>query len=105
MIESSDIYDFLETCEMMISQVKGALDSPHDFKKASDHLAKYIDENWTVVSEKIINLKSNNALDANLKIRLESIFKLLRHLESKAQRKNDWVNEFKEYIIKPENLK
>ena len=101
---SSEIDEFLSTCEKHISQAKVSVDSPQDFEKVLQKLAEEIEENWEKFSESISVVISQKDLNENLKVRLNNIADVMKILEEKANTKNNWVNEFKQYIINSNEL-
>lgn len=105
MSESSKIDDFLCSCENLISQAVSAVESPKDFKKVAGNIKTFVEENWEEFSESISKLKSEGAIDEQLKLRLKAITQLIESLEDKAVIKNNWVNEFKQYIVNSEDIR
>ena len=105
MRESSKIDDFLSSCENLISQAASSVESPKDFKKVAGNIKTFVEENWEEFSESISKLKSEGAIDEQLKLRLKAITQLIESLEDKAVIKNNWVNEFKQYIISSEHIR
>ena len=105
MRESSKIDDFLSSCENLISQAASSVESPKDFKKVAGNIKIFVDENWEEFSESISKLKSEGAIDEQLKLRLKAITQLIESLEDKAVIKNNWVNEFKQYIMNSEDIR
>ena len=102
MRESSKIDDFLSSCENLISQAVLSVESPKDFKKVAGNIKNFVEENWEEFSDSISKLKSEGAIDEQLKLRLKAITQLIESLEDKAVIKNNWVNEFKQYIMNSE---
>ena len=105
MRESSKIDDFLSSCENLISQAAVSMESPEDFKKVAENIKTFVEENWEEFSESISNLKSEGGIDEQLKLRLKAITQLIESLEDKAVTKNNWVNEFKQYIMNSEDIR
>ena len=105
MRESSKIDDFLSSCENLMSQAALSVESPKDFKKVAGSIKNFVEENWEEFSEAISKLKSEGAIDEQLKLRLKAITQLIESLEDKAVIKNNWVNEFKQYIISSEHIR
>ena len=105
MRESSKIDDFLSSCENLISQAAFSVESPKDFKKVAGNIKNFVEENWEEFSDSISKLKSEGAIDEQLKLRLKAITQLIESLEDKAVIKNNWVNEFKQYIINSEDIR
>ena len=105
MRESSKIDDFLSSCENLISQAASSVESPKDFKKVAGNIKNFVEENWEEFSESISKLKSEGVIDEQLKLRLKAITQLLESLEDKAVIKNNWVNEFKQYIMNSEDIR
>lgn len=105
MRESSKIDDFLSSCEDLISQAVYSVESPEDFKKVAGNIKTFVEENWEEFSESISKLKSEGAIDEQLKLRLKAITQLIESLEDKAVIKNNWVNEFKQYIMNSEDIR
>lgn len=105
MRESSKIDDFLSSCENLISQAAASVESPEDFKKIAGNIKTFVEENWEEFSESISKLKSEGAIDEQLKLRLKAITQLIESLEDKAVIKNNWVNEFKQYIMNSEDIR
>ena len=105
MSESSKIDDFLCSCESLISQAQSSVESPEDFKKVVGNIKTFVEENWEKFSESISKLKSEGAIDEQLKLRLKAITQLIESLEDKAVIKNNWVNEFKQYIMNSEDIR
>tara|TARA_B100000579_G_scaffold419121_1_gene417393 strand:+ start:323 stop:640 length:318 start_codon:yes stop_codon:yes gene_type:complete len=105
MRESSKIDDFLSSCENLISQAMSSVESPEDFKKVAGNIKTFVEENWEEFSESISKLKSEGAIDEQLKLRLKAITQLIESLEDKAVIKNNWVNEFKQYIVNSEDIR
>ena len=103
MRESSKIDDFLSSCENLILQAGSSVESPEDFKKVAGNIKTFVEENWEEFSESISKLKSEGAIDEQLKLRLKAITQLIESLEDKAVIKNNWVNEFKQYIMNSED--
>ena len=103
--ESSKIDDFLCSCENLISQAVLSVESPKDFKKVAGNIKNFVEENWEEFSASISKLKSEGAIDEQLKLRLKAITQLIESLEDKAVIKNNWVNEFKQYIINSEDIR
>ena len=105
MRESSKIDDFLSSCENLISQAACSVESPKDFEKLAGNIKNFVEENWEEFSESVSKLKSEGAIDEQLKLRLKAITQLIESLEDKALIKNNWVNEFKQYIINSEDIR
>ena len=105
MRESSKIDDFLCSCESLISQAQSSVESPEDFKKVAENIKTFVEENWEEFSDSISKLKSEGAIDEQLKLRLKAITQLIESLEDKAVIKNNWVNEFKQYIVNSEDIR
>ena len=105
MRESSKIDGFLSSCEDLISQAASSVESPKDFKKVAGNIKTFVEENWEEFSESISKLKSEGAIDEQLKLRLKAITQLIESLEDKAVIKNNWVNEFKQYIMNSEGIR
>ena len=105
MRESSKIDDFLSSCENLISQAGASVESPEEFKKVAENIKTFVEENWEEFSESISKLKSEGAIDEQLKLRLKAITQLIESLEDKAVIKNNWVNEFKQYIMNSEDIR
>ena len=105
MRESSKIDDFLSSCENLISQAVASVESQEDFKKVAGNIKNFVEENWEEFSESILKLKSEGAIDEQLKLRLKAITQLIESLEDKALIKNNWVNEFKQYIVNSEDIR
>ena len=105
MRESSKIDDFLNSCENLVSQAVASVESPKDFKKVAGNIKNFVEENWEEFSESISKLKSEGAIDEQLKLRLKAITQLMESLEDKAVIKNNWVNEFKQYIMNSEDIR
>ena len=105
MRESSKIDDFLSSCENLISQAVTSVESPKDFKKVAGNIKNFVEENWEEFSDSISKLKSEGAIDEQLKLRLKAITQLIESLEDKAVIKNNWVNEFKQYIMNSEDIR
>ena len=105
MSESSKIDEFLCSCENLISQAEASVESPKDFKKVAGNIKTFVEENWEEFSESISKLKSEGGIDEQLKLRLKTITQLIESLEDKAEIKNNWVNEFKKYIINSEDIR
>ena len=105
MRESSKIDEFLSSCENLILQAGSSVESPEDFKKVAGNIKTFVEENWEEFSESISKLKSEGAIDEQLKLRLEAITQLIESLEDKAVIKNNWVNEFKQYIVNSEDIR
>ena len=105
MRESSKIDDFLSSCENLISQAASSVESPKDFKKVAENIKTFVEENWEEFSVSISKLKSEGAIDEQLKLRLKAITQLIESLEDKAVIKNNWVNEFKQYIMNSEDIR
>ena len=105
MNESSKIDEFLRSCEDLISQGASSVESPKDFKKASEDIKKFVEEHWEEFSESLSKLKSEDTIDEQLKLRLKVITQLIESLENKAEIKNNWVNEFKKYIMSSEHIR
>ncbi len=101
---SSEIDQFLSTCENLVSQAKVSIESPQDFEKVIQKLAEEIDENWEKFSGSITVVSNQKDLSENLKVRLNNVVELMKILEDKANTKNNWVNEFKRYIIDSNEL-
>ena len=99
MSESSKIDDFLCSCESLISQANACVESPKDFKKVAGNIKNFVEENWEEFSKSISKLQSEGDIDDQLKLRLKAIVQLIESLEDKAVIKNNWVNEFKQYIV------
>ena len=81
------------------------MESPEDFKKVAGNIKTFVEENWEDFSESISKLKSEGAIDEQLKLRLKAITQLIESLEDKALIKNNWVNEFKQYIVNSEDIR
>ena len=105
MRESSKIDDFLSSCENLMSQAASSIESPKDFKKVAGNIKTFVEENWEEFSESVSKLKSEGAIDEQLKLRLKAITQLIESLEDKAVIKNNWVNEFKQYIMNSEDIR
>jgi len=105
MRESSKIDDFLSSCENLMSQAALSVESPKDFKKVAGSIKNFVEENWEEFSESVSKLKSEGAIDEQLKLRLKAITQLIESLEDKAVIKNNWVNEFKQYIMNSEDIR
>ncbi len=105
MSESSKIDDFLCSCENLISQGASSVESPKDFKIAAEGIKKFVEENWEEFSQSLSKLKSEGTIDEQLKLRLKVITQLIESLEEKAEIKNNWVNEFKQYIINSQDIR
>ena len=99
MERSSDIENFLDNCETLVSQAKSAIESAKEFEEVTRKLEEFVDTNWVDFSTLVTEFKDENKLDENFKKRLNTLLTLLSYLENKAQTKNDWVNEFKQYIM------
>ena len=82
-----------------------SVESPEDFKKVAGNIKTFVEENWEEFSESISKLKSEGAIDEQLKLRLKAITQLIESLEDKAVIKNNWVNEFKQYIMNSEDIR
>ena len=105
MRESSKIDDFLSSCENLISQAGSSVESPKDFQKAAENIKTFVEEHWEEFSKSLSKLKSEGAIDEQLKLRLKAITQLIESLEDKAVIKNNWVNEFKQYIVNSEDIR
>jgi len=105
MNESSKIDEFLCSCENLISRGVSSVESPKDFKKAAEDIKEFVEEHWEEFSESLSKLKSEDTIDEQLKLRLKVITQLIESLENKAEIKNNWVNEFKQYIISSEHIR
>ena len=105
MSESSKIDDFLCSCEKLVSQGLSSVESPKDFQKAAENIKTFVEEHWEEFSKSLSKLKSEGTIDEQLKLRLKVITQLIESLEDKAEIKNNWVNEFKQYIINSEDIR
>ena len=74
-------------------------------KKAAENIKTFVEEHWEEFSESLSKLKSEGAIDEQLKLRLKAITQLIESLEDKAVIKNNWVNEFKQYIVNSEDIR
>ena len=74
-------------------------------KIVTTNIKTFVEENWEEFSESISKLKSEGGIDEQLKLRLKAITQLLESLEDKAVIKNNWVNEFKQYIVNSEDIR
>ena len=81
------------------------MESPEDFKKVAGNIKTFVEENWEEFSGSISKLKSEGGIDEQLKLRLKAITQLIESLEDKAVIKNNWVNEFKQYIMNSEDIR
>ena len=71
----------------------------HNSLQITRELEEFVGTNWVDFSSLITKFKDENKLDESFKKRLNTLLTLLSSLENKAHTKNDWVNEFKQYII------
>ena len=99
MKESSKIDDFLTSCETLVLQAKACAESPKEFEEIIKKLEEFLDKNWVKFSALVTEFKNETKPDENFRNRVNVLLNLLATLENKAHTKNDWVNEFKQYII------
>ena len=99
MERSSDIDNFLHNCETLVSRAQATIESAKEFEEITRELEEFVGTNWVDFSALITKFKDENKLDESFKKRLNTLLTLLSSLENKAHTKNDWVNEFKQYII------
>ena len=99
MKESSEIDDFLTTCETFVLQAQSVTESPKDFEETNKNLKDFFDKNWVNFSALVTKFKHESKLDESFRNRVDALLNSLASLENKANKKNDWVNEFKQYIM------
>ena len=99
MDKSSEIDDFLTTCEALVLRAESYVDSPKDFEEINKNLEEFFDKNWVNFSALVTEVKNETTPNESFKKRVNALLNSLATLENKAHTKNDWVNEFKQYII------
>ncbi len=99
MKESSEIDDFLTTCETLVLQAQSFTESPKEFEETNKNLNDFFDKNWANFSALVTKCKHESKLDESFRNRVNALLNSLASLENKANTKNDWVNEFKQYIL------
>ena len=102
MKESSEIENFLTTCETLVLQALACVESPKEFEKINKKLEEFVSGNWENFSALVKEFKHETKPDERFRNRVNALLTSLAALENKAHTKNDWVNEFKQYIINNE---